>query len=550
MLKLATLLENPGEPPSDSQYRDPAVLKELGYTGLVVYETTALSGVESPDLLGDGEMRRWVSNHFDHVGQTIEAADRAGLSVYVFYDVPVLPRDVVDRNVAGLTCKHRPSTLCPASEAMLELSARALDAQLRRWPDVAGIALRFGDTDAGRLPYLVGNDLYSPHCPRCSQFGRADRIVALLERFYDLVVRQHGKRLIVRAWNVRPGGLHDSVDLAQRVIDRMPGDEADDRLMLSFKFTHTDFWRYQQWNPCSLLCTERPVIYELQCQREFEGKGGIPNWQAPLWRDGYPETSHESRVNGLAEASKAVNLAGLWAWVRGGGWGGPFVSNEAWIDANVYAVPRLADDPESESGELGREWIRRRLGVEDEDAASQLLDILAHSPEMIRHAFYIGPAARAKGDPWHPSADWVQDDVLDANAAWRMIQRLPDDQLDAVVAEKQAAAAQIAADRAHLQQLVGDRNHPKLERLLNTLLYTESFFEALRDLLAGLVAYRRYQKSKNAGAADIVRQKLFAAQAHWNHHTQRFSALPGAATAFRERGFWDLTQRILAEVGG
>src|SRR5690606_33238860 len=122
--------------------------------------------------------------------------------------------------------------------------------------------------------------------------------------------------------------MHDSVELCQRIAARLPGEEADDRLVLSFKFTQTDFWRYQRWNPSSLTFGGRPILYELQCQREFEGKGGVPNWQAPLWRDGAPEVAED--VAGLANVADRVNLAGLWAWVRGGGWGGPFVASESW----------------------------------------------------------------------------------------------------------------------------------------------------------------------------------------------------------------------------
>ncbi len=554
MLKLATLIENPGEPAVESRYHDPHELKALGYNGLVIYETTALSGVTAPDLVASAEMRRWVQHHFDKVARTIERAHDAGLSVYLFYDAPVLPRDVVERNVAGYTCRNRADTLCPASELTVEASAQGCEALLARWPGVAGIVLRFGDTDAARLPHLIGNDLYTPHCPRCSQFGRADRIVAHVERFHRLVVERLNKRLIVRAWNVRPNGLHDSIELAQRVCERLPAAEhaADDRLMLSWKFTHTDFWRYQKWNRASLRCGTRPILYELQCQREFEGKGGIPNWQVPLWRDGYPEARDGSpdAPEGLAAVSGRANVAGLWAWVRGGGWGGPFVQNESWIDANVFAVPRLADDPRADPLDLGRQWVAQRLGVTDAPVAGKLLDILRASPEIIRQLFYIGPFARQKTDGWHPSGDWISDDLLDAQSAWRIVQRLPEAQLDAAVAEKAAAVAEIAAHRSALQHLSGadDRHPPTLEPLVNTLIYAESLGEALRDLLAGLVAYRRFLKSRDRAAADLTRQKLFAAQSHWNHHTQRHGSLPGAATAFRETHFWDLTQQILGEV--
>ncbi|MCG8508398.1 MAG: hypothetical protein MI741_04140, partial [Rhodospirillales bacterium] len=184
----------------------------------------------------------------------------------------------------------------------------------------------------------------------------------------------------------------------------------------------------------------------------------------------------------------------------------------------------------------------------DEAIAAQVLEILEHSAEIARQAFYIGPFADQKSEPWHPNADWVQDDLIDANAAWRMIQRVPEARLDEVVAEKQLAAEQISRDRAALQNLVADRVHHRLEPLLSTLIYAESLCETLRDFLAGLVAYRRYLRAGQPGAAETVRQKILSAQTSWNHHTQRHGALPGAATAFRENGFWELTQKILGEL--
>ena len=498
MLKLATIIDNPGEPEVHSRYRDPAALKALGYNAVAIYESTALSGLESTDVIASGELRRWVTTHLERVTRTIDDAQAAGLAVYFFYDALVLPTDLVARQAANLTCRHRSGVLCPASEQAIELSVAALRAALARWPGTAGVVLRFGETDAARLPHLVGNEIYTPHCPRCSQFGRTDRIVTLLTRFHDLVVKQHGKQLIARAWNVRPNGMHDAVDLARNVADRLPqpAPGEPDRLLLSFKFTHTDFWRYQKWNPSSLVCGDRPILYELQCQREFEGKGGVPNWQVPLWRDGYPETRSDQPA-GLAHVSEQVNLAGLWAWVRGGGWGGPFVTSETWIDANVFAVPPLADDPTLEPAQLARQWVDERLKLTDAAARDVIVDILERSPEFVRDAFYIGPYARARTDPWHPAADWIQDDLVDAQAAWRIVQRLPEIELEAVVQEKRTAAEQVSDARARLQRLAAERSDAALEQLVNTLTYTESLFEALRDLLHGLVAYRRYLKHRS-----------------------------------------------------
>jgi hypothetical protein len=551
MLKLATLLQNPGEPEVSTQYKNPALLKELGYNGLVLYNTTGLSGVSSAEEISDRELSRWVAQQFDDTARRVDEAVAAGLDVYLSYDMLVLPADYVQSHGEELCCNGLEDTLCPASRPAMQRSMYALNALIQRLPKIAGIVLRLGDTDARRLPYLTGNDLYTPHCPRCSQLGRADRVVSAIENAYDVVANKHNRRLIVRAWNVRPSGFHDSPELAQRIVARLPGDASDDRLVLSFKFTQTDFWRYQPWNQSSIVAGGkggRPILYELQCQREFEGKGGIPNYQPTLWRQGMPEAFEADR-GGLAEVSDNVNLAGLWAWVRGGGWGGPFVQEEAWIDANVAAVPKLADDPDANVMQLAKTWCSDRLKLEEPDLINAVTGILERSAELAREAFYFGPFTATKGSCWHPAADWISDDQLNAEACWRIIQRIPENELDLAVQEKEHAAEQISSDRHLLQSMVGDRNHDRLQSLVNTLIYAESLYAAMRDLTAGLVAYRRYRETGNRDFADAARGRMFSAQSEWNHHAQRHAMLPGTATPFREFGFWELTQRVLDEVG-
>jgi len=553
MLKLATLLQNPGEPEISSQYKHPKVLKELGYNALVLYNTTGLSGVSAPGDIEDRELSRWVGQQFDDTARRVDEADQAGLDVYISYDMLVLPTAYVAKHEKELCCKTGAGFLCPASEPAMARCVSALDALITRLPKIAGVVLRLGDTDARRLPYLTGNDVYAPHCPRCSQMGRADRVVSAINQSHDLVVNQRSRRLIVRAWNVRPSGFHDSAELAERIVQRLPGDKDDDRLILSFKFTHTDFWRYQPWNQASLACGAlerggRPILYELQCQREFEGKGGLPNYQPPLWRDGLPEAMEQER-GGLANLVGKVNLAGLWAWVRGGGWGGPFVQDEAWIDANVVAVPQLADDPLQQTQALARQWVQQRMQIDEPELINALCRILERSAEAARLAFYFGPFVATKASPWHPAADWIGDDQLNADAAWRMIQRIPEEQLDAAIGEKERAADMICDDRHRLQTLVGDRKHQRLESLVNTLIYAESLYAAMRDLTAGLIAYRRFLATGIRDYAEDARKRMLSAQSEWNHHAGRHAMLPGTATPFREHGFWELTQKVLDEVG-
>ena len=556
-LKLATVLQNPGEPQIRTPYSDPYELKRLGYSGLVFYETTALSGVDGVGAIKDREMRQWVEGQFELIARRTVQAREAGLAVYVCYDALSLTRWAVDRNVAQLTCKHQAGRLCPASSASIERCSAALQQLLSHLPAVDGVVLRFGDSDATRLPYLVGNDIYQPHCARCRTMSMAQRICNVLSPFCQLVVHQMGKRLILRAWNVRSGGMHDSADLCRQVAEQFddglgPSDGERRPLVWSFKFTQTDFWRYQPWNESSLVAStvgRWPIIYELQCQREFEGKGGIPNWQVPLWRDGAPECG-EQDVHGLAQVASKVTLAGLWAWVRGGGWGGPFVDSEAWIDANVFAVPILAERPDADREELARNWIRQRLSIDQPDLSNAIKRILETSPEVVLHAIYIAPYAAIQTDSWNPNGQWIQDDLVDVHAAWEIVQKLNESQLNQLISEKNEAVEQITSDRSMLQQLMNKENRCTIEPLVNTLLYAESLAASLRDLFAGLVAYRKYRQTRDAELGKLCHQNLQNAQRWWNHHTQRHGALPGTATAFRQVHFWEFTERVLTEVNG
>lgn len=573
MLKLASLIENPAEPAITTAYHDARVLHDLGYNGLVVYRSVGFSGIARADQISDPEMRQWAKQTFEDTSRIVQGALEGGLDAYLCYDVLALPTDDLHRDGQALTCIDSETTLCPASEAALARGMTALDALLTDQPQVSGIVLRFGDTDASRLPHLTGNDIYEPHCARCSQMGRADRVVNVITHAYETVVKRHNKRLIVRAWNVKPSGFHDEPELAQRIIERLPGEADDDRLVLSFKFSQTDFWRFQKWNSASLIAGDkkgfaRPILYELQCQREYEGKGSVPNWQAPLWRDGPPETCPTSEsyrttgtpdeqgpaLSGLAAVTEQINFAGIMSWVRGGGWGGPFIKDESWVDANAYAAPRLADNPSASLETLAQGWVNEKMGITAPDLVSPICRVLMRSAESTRLAFYMGPYASTKGNPWHPAADWISDDQLDVNACWRMISRVPMSQLNELIDEKRTAVDRITQDRRALKQAVNDATalgtrSTRLEHMVNTLAYTQSLFETLRDLVTGLVTYRQYLVDPSEDKAQRIKQKLSDAQTHWNQHTQRHASLPGTATAFRERGFWELTQRIMEDVG-
>ncbi len=284
----------------------------------------------------------------------------------------------------------------------------------------------------------------------------------------------------------------------------------------------------------------------MQCQREFEGKGAIANWQAPLWRDGMTELPD---AVGLAAVHKQVNLAGLWAWVRGGGWRGPYVNanNETWIDANVFAVPLLAANPEMPLETIAHRWVTDRLDLPAGPEADALVRVLSDSPTNALQMFYIGPYARGRAGAWHPSANFIQDDQVDADAAWAIIERLGDHQLDEVVAEKQAVEHRLSEDARLVQQASARLVHPVRESLPLSMQYAGTLAQTLRSLIAGLVSYRRWVRKHDPAVGQAAEKAMRISQSCWVHHTQRI-ATHGGASPFGSENLWDVTQRVIEDL--
>ena len=95
--------------------------------------------------------------------------------------------------------------------------------------------------------------------------------------------------------------MHDDVNVYRQVTAGLPRSE---RLVFSFKFTRGDFRYGQPYNP--VLAADgaepdgRPKWIEMQCQREFEGKGAFPNFQAGTWAEFF-------EASGLLTANPAAN---------------------------------------------------------------------------------------------------------------------------------------------------------------------------------------------------------------------------------------------------
>jgi hypothetical protein len=93
---------NPGEPLTKTIFNNPAYLKENGYSGQVIADFTFVHAAITfdklnPKIFPEGSKERaWVLTAADRVRQNIKLAHQAGIKVYYFTDIIVLPKKLVE----------------------------------------------------------------------------------------------------------------------------------------------------------------------------------------------------------------------------------------------------------------------------------------------------------------------------------------------------------------------------------------------------------------------------------------------------------------------
>lgn len=65
-------------------------------------------------------------------------------------------------------------------------------------------------------------------------------------------------------------------------------------------------------------CAFRSQIVEVECAREYEGKGAMPSYIAHGVIEGFSEVAHPVGLRHMVDSGL---LRGIWLWSSGGGWG-------------------------------------------------------------------------------------------------------------------------------------------------------------------------------------------------------------------------------------
>ena len=416
---------NPGEPPFQTRFLDPAHLVDYGFNGQVFKHinciaTCAATGVDC--FPAGSPERAWLEKFSPGIEREIAAAKAHGLKVFYHLDLFVLPKRLVERFHSEI-CDAETGRILFDRPKTLELHRILFDELTARFPQVDGYIIRVGETYLFDTPHHVGNGpiprvgpawtpdyLYAetlagrePADPRWTP-AQAAAYVSLIRFLREEICVKHGRQLFFRTWDIFPDKLHARLDHYLEVTDRI---EPHPKLAFSIKHTALDFWRRVKVNEC-LTRGRHPQIVEVQCQREYEGKGAYPNYVMDGVINGFEENA--ARI-GLKVLLANPQILGVYSWSRGGGWYGPYIQDELWPDLNAYVLAQFVRSPERSEEEIFADYARERLRLSAEDAA-RFRRLCLLSARAILKGRYCAAFDQALAEAVLPVANWMRDDRL------------------------------------------------------------------------------------------------------------------------------------------
>lgn len=457
--------DNPGLQPYDSVYNDMAFLKSRGYDGKVFSLNYAAqfgllwdafdaqNGVAAADETGadndqkvypyGSESRAWAEAKKAELKAMYQEAKDQGLKVCFMMDFITLPSHLVELYPSVLS-GGRIDIMNTQTKKVMDFM---LAEMFTEFPEIDGIYVRYGENYVGQRygsPYHRGNN---PIVGDTTKYH-----LYLINYLRDRLCEGNYLTSTNGAWEGTFQGAEDSAGTKRDLIYRTWGFGAfqrdkntylsvsdqiapHDHLYFAIKYSAGDFLRTASFNQCLGVGAHQQIV-EIQCAREYEGKGAYPNYIGNDVINGgreYAYLNGSSDTKSLRDIVNVPNskIKGLWTWSRGGGWAGPYLNgnngikgkttganreiviedgSELWIDLNAYVIAAWAQDTSKTDQYYVKQYAREVLGMNDEDA-ERFYQICLKSSDAVLYGL-----ARGTTNNYPNSGAWTRDQNLDANA--------------------------------------------------------------------------------------------------------------------------------------
>ncbi len=360
---------NPGEAPYITKYNNPEYLHSKGFTGAVTHwhVNCGIDYSNTEPGVVSGDEARWIKHHAEKIDSCLDEFVRHDVKVYPFTDFVVFPKSIWDKygSQIGDVSRHKPDINSPVTRRLL---TEQIDEIFRRFPNLDGLTLRFGETYLHDTPWHLGN----------SPIGENDieDHVTLIKLLRKEICEKRGKVLFYRTWDFGYK-FHNSPEYYLSVTDRI---EPHEKLLFSIKYQQDDYHRMTPFNPTLGIGKHRQIV-ESQSRMEAYGKGAHPYYVASGVINGWPETENEIEFGthrftgrrtpegsprGVSEVLESGLISGVMTWSNGGGWQGPYIKHEIWTDINTLVMSKWAHDTTKSECELFNQTCKE-LGFSDSD---------------------------------------------------------------------------------------------------------------------------------------------------------------------------------------
>lgn len=396
-LVLDMVHHNPGEAMTQTAFRDPKKLASYHFDGMVINEFKFPQTAITFDKLnkrifskGSTE-RKWVESLTKEIHTQIAECHKNGLQAFYFTDIIVLPQKLVDLYKDEICDEN--GKISFEKEKTWEIHRIMINELFDRFPDMDGLVIRTGETYLHNIPYHTGNGPVDYKNKYDKSIEIHTRLINLLR---EEVCVKRNKKIIYRTWDF--GYFHARPDYYLEVTNKI---EPHSNLYMAIKHTNGDYFRTYPFNKTITLGKHKQII-EVQCQREYEGKGAYPNYIANAVINGFEETKFQDSPKCLNDIKNNTLFSGVWTWSRGGGWQGPYISNEFWCDINTYIMAQWAKNPNRSEEDIFNEY-------------AYLKGITKESLPYFRKLCLLTPDAiiRGRGSLIHPvSVTWTRDHFL------------------------------------------------------------------------------------------------------------------------------------------
>jgi len=394
----------PGGVRYETKFENPEVLRGEGYNGKVYFlfdsPTLAINwSAVDPDIFPAGSPgRAWVDAKATNFDRALAQCKAAGLRTYAQADLILFPKRLVEKY-------KMEKTFGIPSDAQTAKFLRLLVAQVfDRFPALDGLVVRIGETYLQDAPFHAGAIQ--------NKTNVATTVIPLVQLLRDEICVKRGKQLVFRTW------LSFDTDPANYLaVDAAI--EPHTNLFFAVKHCEGDFHRGNAFSRVIGMGRHRQII-EVQCAREYEGKGAYPNYIAHGVIEGFEEhllSTNQTGFNSIgAFARQSPLFAGIWTWSRGGGWDGPYIKNELWCELNAYVMAQWARDPRQSEESVFNRFAQAKLGLKEGDDVKKFRQLCLLSADAVVRG---KSGIRRELNPWWSRDDGINRPRLPANPAIR-----------------------------------------------------------------------------------------------------------------------------------